>query len=72
MRKLRCCLSSQGWRNSFFRLKDGSRRVYMLRRIADVLVNTEIERRVTELEERATSAAMPLGRSLPPPMRTVN
>src|SRR5579859_7359932 len=33
--------------------QDGSRRVFMLRQIADVLVNAELERRVGELEERA-------------------
>ena len=33
--------------------QDGSRRVFMLRQIADVIVNSELERRIGELEEQA-------------------
>jgi len=50
--------------------QDGSRRVFMLRQIADVIVNTELERRVAELEEYAAGdplngrAALPAARSL--------
>ncbi len=51
--------------------QDGSRRVFMLRQIADVIVNAELERRVSELEERAATGAS--GRALlPAPVRTLN
>ena len=51
--------------------QDGSRRVFMLRQIADVIVNAELERRVSELEERAAIGAS--GRALlPAPARTLN
>lgn len=36
--------------------QDGSRRVYMLRQIADVIVNADLERRVSELEEHRPAA----------------
>ena len=49
--------------------QDGSRRVYMLRQIAGVIVNAELERRIADLEERAT---VPPGRGLPAPERTLN
>lgn len=52
--------------------QDGSRRVFMLRQIADVIVNAELERRVAELEERKQDTAGSVRPALPAPMRTVN
>ncbi len=45
---------------------DGSRRVFMLRQIADVLVNAELERRVADLEARHYLGA-PSAAALPAP-----
>lgn len=41
--------------------QDGSRRAFILRQIADVIVNSDLERRISELEERRTG--MPIGES---------
>ena len=40
--------------------QDASRRVYILRQIADVIVNADLERRVAELEERR-GTSLPAG-----------
>lgn len=49
--------------------QDGSRRVYMLRQIADVIAQAEFERRISELEDQAALSSR-LG--LPQPERTFN
>ena len=49
--------------------QEGSRRVYMLRQIADVIVNADLECRITELEAQA---ALPGRPGLPVPERTLN
>lgn len=49
--------------------QDGSRRVYMLRQIADVIVNADLEKRIADLEDQA---ALPGRPSLPAPERTLN
>lgn len=51
--------------------QDGSRRVFMLRQIADVIVNTELERRVAELEQHASGHTLQRTGALPAP-RTLN
>lgn len=51
--------------------QDGSRRVYILRQIADVLINAELERRVAELEQRAGIDDAGFAPGLPAP-RTLN
>jgi hypothetical protein len=47
---------------------DGSRRVFMLRQIADVIVNAELERRICELEARQADGAF-VSRPLLPAQR---
>lgn len=51
--------------------QDGSRRVFMLRQIADVIVNTELERRVIDLEER-DRLHIAGGEAMPATSRTLN
>ena len=46
--------------------QDGSRRVFMLRQIADVIVNADLERRIAELEGQHQDA--PAGRGAVPGM----
>lgn len=50
--------------------QDGSRLVFMLRQIADVIVNADIEKRVAELEER--QAARGPAYAITPPNRHLN
>lgn len=38
--------------------QDGSRRTYMLRQIADVITIADVERRLTELEERQANGGL--------------
>lgn len=52
--------------------QDGSRRVFMLRQIADVIINSDLERRIAELEERQANAGTPLTRQRLLPERTLN
>jgi hypothetical protein len=44
----------------------------MLRQIADVIVNADLERRVAELEERHGSEVLAAGRALPYAGRSLN
>ena len=44
--------------------QDGSRRVFMLRQIADVIINSELERRIVELEQRAATNGIHRGGTL--------
>lgn len=46
--------------------QDGSRRVYMLRQIADVIINTELEQRVAQLEQHAETHTLHRGANLLP------
>ena len=46
--------------------QDGSRRVFMLRQIADVIVNADLERRIAELEGQHQAAST--GRAAAPGM----
>ena len=52
--------------------QDGSRRVFMLRQIADVIINTELERRVAELEQQAAHSPQGGRPLLPSEPRTLN
>jgi hypothetical protein len=48
--------------------QDGSRRVFVLRQIADVIIDADLERRIAELEERQANALQPrTNRLLPTP-----
>lgn len=44
--------------------QDGTRRAYVLKTIHDVIVSAELERRIDELEARATHRALPESRAL--------